>query len=121
MTKSSSSSKSRSGINNGMYGKHHSEESKAKIRKAKLGTKRPELSGIDHPLTKIYQGFTLLSPSGEVYKEIISLAMFSKKHGLYKNNLYKVLTKKNKIHKGWKLLPSASNRLSIKKYNSSNV
>lgn len=78
-----------------MFGKHHSVEAKLKISEAHKGNTYR---------VKTYEGFILLSPTGEVFTEITHLVEFARKQGLEPGNLRSVLSRKRLQHKGWKLI-----------------
>jgi len=94
-------SKRSSGENNGMYGRKHSEETKAKIR---INKSSP--AGKDHLLSKCYN---VVSPNGDTYKLYGGeLAKFCKENNLSLGTFHKTLSegwppsKKGK-NKGWKI------------------
>lgn len=47
---------------------------------------------------------TLVSPTGEYFKDIPNIAEFARKHKLIDSNLYGLLNGKRKSHKGWTII-----------------
>jgi group I intron endonuclease len=89
----------RKGEKHPMYGKRHTDESKNKIRLAKIG----KMEGMEHPNAKIYQGLRLLSPDGAMITDIDCLASFCRQNDLEPTRLCAVLNGRRKSTKGWKL------------------
>jgi hypothetical protein len=77
-----------------MFGRHHHPETKAKLRKAHLGNTYRR---------KVYEGFVLVSPTGEKFTRIDNLVGFAAVHHLEPGNLRSVLGGKRPYHKGWHL------------------
>lgn len=59
--------------------------------------------GMNNPRAKIYDNIKLMSPNGEIFTKIECLNVFCRKNGLDPSHMIKVLNKKLKTHKGWKL------------------
>jgi hypothetical protein len=111
-----------SGERNGFYKKSHTEETKSKISKTKIGTKFPEelkplvskrskemwKSGVfstpEHR-QKLSQSlckkqYQLIDKEGKIYYTD-NILTFSKKHNLDYSSMYKVVKQKLKSYKGW--------------------
>lgn len=80
-------------------GKRLSKEHIEKIRLSNIGRVTSEDTKKKQRFKKIKYLYTLISPSGKVYKTN-NLEQFLKKHGL-KSHLYDVMTKKAKQYRGW--------------------
>jgi hypothetical protein len=112
-----------SGKRNGFYQKSHTEETKLKISKAKIGTKFPEeLKPLVSKRTKkmwedggvfstpkfrqklsqslCKKQYQLTNEEGEVYYTN-NIVLFSKEHNLDYSSMYKVVKGKLKYYKGW--------------------
>jgi hypothetical protein len=86
-----------SGKSHPMFGKHHTEEAKEKLKEKN--------SGINSPKVKIYDLSLnpLVSPTGEIFTKIEGLRSFCKKHNLKNSTLCRILQNKKKINFGWHL------------------
>ena len=111
-----------SGERNGFYKKSHTEETKSKISKTKIGTKFPEelkplvskrskemwkngAFSTQEYRQKLSQSlcknqYELIDKYGKVYYTD-NILTFSKKHNLDYSAMYKVVKQKLKSHKGW--------------------
>lgn len=47
---------------------------------------------------------SFVSPDGTVYPDVINVTAFSKTHGLTQTSMCRVCLRKDKHHKGWRLL-----------------
>jgi hypothetical protein len=56
----------------------------------------------------------LISPDGIIYKDVVSLFKFSKKHNLPKSKLQSLFSGRLKQHKGWKVYISPENQETLK-------
>jgi group I intron endonuclease len=96
-------------------GKRASEETKQKMSLSKKGLnnwsrgkkiirKVTSIFGKKHHNSKIYDNITLQSPDGKIYHKIECAAEFARLHNLNVKGLNKLLCKKCKTYKKWKLL-----------------
>lgn len=113
-----SSKERNSGENHPMFGKQHSDETKNKIRKARLGSHANEETkkkksesmmgknlGKNSSNMKIYDlsETPLISSSGEIFTKIECLNEFCRKHDLDATCMIRLLKGKVKSHKNWKI------------------
>ena len=100
-----------SGEKNPFYGKTHSEEALEKMGAARRGKKQSEewkqkislsLLGKSAKLIDLIEN-PLISPTGEIYKEIFNLLQFCKKNNLNYGNMQTVIKGTRKQTKGWHL------------------
>jgi hypothetical protein len=85
------------------YGKHHSEEARRKISAAHKGRKRGKMSPMTigkRQAAKAKYLYELIDSQGEVYMTE-SLQSFAMQYGLTSSCLYRVVSGKLKMHRGW--------------------
>lgn len=95
--------RTRWGEANHFYGKHHSEESKAKQRAAKLGKPSPK-KGKPAPEHQLYyrKTYVVIDPNGAEFL-VKNLPVFCRENNLTRSTLLGVLSGKWKHHKGWRI------------------
>jgi hypothetical protein len=78
-------------------------ESVEKSRQKRTGLKRT-IEQREHAIAIRRKGrtYTLTSPTGEVYTDVISIAVFAEQHGLNAQCLHQVCRGAYKQHRGWK-------------------
>lgn len=86
-----------------MRGRRWTEEHKRKIGEAKLGRSRG-ISMSNHQALQRSGGkvYTIIDPNGNVYDNIINLAVFCREHQINRAGLREVLFKDKDNYKGWK-------------------